>query len=103
MEKIGVGLEKISLSALIISLGILVDNSIVITEGFLKRLATLKNKTQKAMNAISFSVTNEFFYSEIDRFTRREADTMTACSRNPDFKEAVYAFLEKRPAEFNKK
>lgn len=49
------------------------------------------------------AVINEFFYNEIDRFTQREADTMTACSRNPDFKEAVYAFLEKRPAEFNKK
>ena len=79
MSKIGVGLEKISLSALIISLGILVDNSIVISEGFLKRLAALKNKTQKAMRAISFSVTNEFFYPLL------VSTTITVCAFLPIF------------------
>ncbi len=62
MQKIGVGLEKISLSALIISLGILVDNSIVISEGVLKRFAGLKNVTNKVKNAVSYSAVSEFFY-----------------------------------------
>ena len=47
MEKFGIGLEKISLSALIISLGILVDNSIVISEGYLKSMTDLTNLLKK--------------------------------------------------------
>lgn len=43
MEKLNIGLDKISLSALIISLGILVDNSIVIAEGFLQELKENEN------------------------------------------------------------
>ncbi len=38
MGNLKIGLDKISLSALIISLGILVDNSIVISEGILKKI-----------------------------------------------------------------
>lgn len=57
MEKCGIGLDKISLSALIISLGILVDNSIVVAEGVLGQIKTesqngvdnLKNLTQIAI------------------------------------------------------
>jgi len=41
MEKAGLGLDKISLSALIISLGILVDNSIVVAQG---AISAVKNK-----------------------------------------------------------
>ncbi len=77
MSKIGVGLEKISLSALIISLGILVDNSIVISEGILKRLCNLKNATAKTMNALSYSVVSEFFYPLL------VSTTITVCAFLP--------------------
>lgn len=50
MEKTGLGLDKISLSALIISLGILVDNSIVITEGCIEKLKNVSYK--ESLNAI---------------------------------------------------
>ena len=46
MEKTGLGLDKISLSALIISLGILVDNSIVVTEGCLKEIKNVANSNE---------------------------------------------------------
>lgn len=61
MEKSGLGLDKISLSALIISLGILVDNSIVIAEGAINEL---KNKssdiTAKEKEEILASVAGKF-------------------------------------------
>ncbi len=79
MAKIGVGLEKVSLSALIISLGILVDNSIVISEGYLKRLQSLKTKSKRLMNAISYSVVNEFFYPLL------VSTTITVCAFLPIF------------------
>jgi len=48
MEKTGLGLDKISLSALIISLGILVDNSIVVAEGVLGEIKDgIKNSVNK--------------------------------------------------------
>lgn len=77
MSKIGVGLEKISLSALIISLGILVDNSIVISEGMLKRLSKLKSATPKTLEALSYSSTNEFFYPLL------VSTTITVCAFSP--------------------
>ncbi len=77
MSKIGVGLEKVSLSALIISLGILVDNSIVISEGYLKRLQGLKEANKRLMNAISYSVVNEFFYPLL------VSTTVTVCAFLP--------------------
>lgn len=49
MEKTGLGLDKISLSALIISLGILVDNSIVVAEGI---LGQIKDSIQNGVNKV---------------------------------------------------
>ena len=46
MEKSGLGLDKISLSALIISLGILVDNSIVVAEGALQNIKNAVSKDE---------------------------------------------------------
>ncbi len=47
MEKAGLGLDKISLSALIISLGILVDNSIVVAEGTIQNIKSAAQNTSK--------------------------------------------------------
>lgn len=55
MEKLGIGLDKISLSALIISLGILVDNSIVVAEGSIQRI----KEGQKPEEAV-IAVANKF-------------------------------------------
>ena len=55
MEKFGLGLDKISLSALIISLGILVDNSIVIAEGCIE---SIKTKSCTTFNEIQKIVTD---------------------------------------------
>ncbi len=49
MGNLKIGLDKISLSALIISLGILVDNSIVISEGILKKI---KQKTKNLEKSV---------------------------------------------------
>ena len=48
MGNLNIGLDKISLSALIISLGILVDNSIVISEGILRKIKTTSQDIQSA-------------------------------------------------------
>lgn len=45
MGMLNIGLDKISLSALIIALGILVDNSIVISEGILKKIKSQDTST----------------------------------------------------------
>lgn len=60
MNKFGIGLEKISLSALIISLGILVDNSIVISEGYLKETEKRINLNLKEKEEIIKSVCKKF-------------------------------------------
>lgn len=48
MGNLHIGLDKISLSALIISLGILVDNSIVISEGILRKIKAGVNNLEEA-------------------------------------------------------
>ncbi|MCI8285075.1 MAG: enoyl-CoA hydratase/isomerase family protein [Firmicutes bacterium] len=60
---------------------------------------------QRPLFAISRQkdIVNEFFLNDIRRFTQAEVASMMESSRHPDFKEAVYAFLEKRSPEFNKK
>jgi len=42
----------------------------------------------------------EFFYSNMDVYTKREAECMVECSHTADFEEAVNAFLEKRSPQF---
>lgn len=49
------------------------------------------------------AVLNEFFYEDIDKNTEKEMKYMVACSYTADFKEAVYAFIEKREPVFQGK
>lgn len=44
----------------------------------------------------------QYFYGEMEAFSKDEAKEMAAASRQPDFTEAVNAFLEKRAPEYNK-
>jgi len=53
MEKLGVSLERISLGALIIALGMLVDNAIVITEGMLVAIQRGVNRMKAAKDIVS--------------------------------------------------
>jgi multidrug efflux pump subunit AcrB len=53
MQPWGVALERISLGALIISLGMLVDNAIVIVDGFLVRAARGEKPEQAAQDVVS--------------------------------------------------
>lgn len=49
------------------------------------------------------SLLNQFFYSDLDEYTKQEAIFMVECSRTADFAEAVDAFLEKRSPVFTGK
>ncbi|RLB75111.1 MAG: AcrB/AcrD/AcrF family protein, partial [Deltaproteobacteria bacterium] len=53
MEMSGISLERISLGALIIALGMLVDNAIVVTEGMLIRIQAGMNRIKAAGEVIS--------------------------------------------------
>ncbi len=44
----------------------------------------------------------QYFYGEMEAFSKDEAREMAAASRQPDFTEAVNAFLEKRAPKYNK-
>jgi 2-(1,2-epoxy-1,2-dihydrophenyl)acetyl-CoA isomerase len=46
---------------------------------------------------------NRFFYTDIEEYLPLEGQAMMECSHTDDFKEAVYAFLEKRPPVFTGK
>lgn len=48
MDLMGINLQKVSLGALILALGMLVDNAIVVTEGILIRIQTGMNRFQAA-------------------------------------------------------
>ena len=52
MAVLGINLERISLGALIIALGMLVDNAIVVTEGMLVRIRTGLNRLQAAREVV---------------------------------------------------
>lgn len=58
MKALNIGLDKISLSALIISLGILVDNSIVIAEGCLKNGVFEKEKIKECVISTAYKFQN---------------------------------------------
>lgn len=53
MEMVGISLERISLGALIIALGMLVDNAIVVTEGMLIRIQAGENRIKAAGQVVS--------------------------------------------------
>ncbi len=56
MEMMGIELQRISLGALIIALGMLVDNAIVITEGMLIRIEQGENRIQAAKNVVNQNI-----------------------------------------------
>lgn len=61
MEKTGLELDKISLSALIISLGILIDNSIVVAEGTIQNIKNLKKGgSNKAIQNVIIRTAQKF-------------------------------------------
>lgn len=68
------------------------------TYAFANKLA---NKSATAI-AAQKALLAKYFYHMLDEYTVDESNTMADCSRQPDFTEAVYAFLEKRPAVYNK-
>ncbi len=53
MEMVGISLERISLGALIIALGMLVDNAIVVTEGMLIRIQAGEDRLKAAGQVVS--------------------------------------------------
>ena len=48
-------------------------------------------------------VFSKIYYKELQEYTEIECQNLEDCSRHPDFKEAVFAFCEKRRPEFGKK
>jgi 2-(1,2-epoxy-1,2-dihydrophenyl)acetyl-CoA isomerase len=62
----------------------------------------LANKSTDAI-AGQKRLINKYFYGDMENFCQDEAAEMQACSRLPDFAEAVNAFLEKRVPVYNKK
>lgn len=68
-----------------------------VTYDFAEKLAGMSSKAiarQKELLA-------RYFYGDLDAFYQDEAQTMAAASREPDFREAVFAFLEKREPRYN--
>ncbi|MCW8885963.1 MAG: efflux RND transporter permease subunit, partial [Motiliproteus sp.] len=56
MKNEGVALERISLGALVIALGMLVDNAIVVTEGILIRLQSGEDRLQAAKKVVAQTI-----------------------------------------------
>ena len=46
---------------------------------------------------------NKKLYADLSDWMEEERESMSACSRTEDFKEAVYAFLDKREPRFRGK
>lgn len=71
----------------------------------------LADETQKLVNELLNKPTkviekqkkllNNYFYKELETFTREEAINLHLSSQDKDFTEGVSAFLEKRQADFN--
>lgn len=64
--------------------------------------AKLASKSDDA-HAAQKRVVNRFFYDRMPDYFATEALEIAWCSRQPDFTEAVNAFLERRAPEYNKK
>lgn len=47
-------------------------------------------------------ILSRYFFGDLEEYYKDEARTMAAASREPDFKEAVFAFIEKREPKYNK-
>lgn len=45
---------------------------------------------------------SEIYYTELQKYTELECSSLELCSRHPDFREAVFAFCDKRPPVFGK-
>ena len=60
----------------------------------------LANKSTAAI-AEQKAISNRYFFQDLDAYFQDEAAAMAALSRKPDFKAAVYAFLEKKKPVFN--
>lgn len=74
------------------------ENLSKLTYDFAQKLTQLPLKAVAKQKEII----NKYFYPDLDEYSIDEKKVMAECSRNNDFKEAVYAFLEKRHPEFNK-
>ena len=68
-------------------------------EETLKLANTLAAKPTKAIS-LQKKLINEFFYSNLSEFNKKEAEYMVQSSLTEDHKEAINAFLEKRKPEF---
>ena len=70
-----------------------------VTYAFAEKLAA---KSACAIAAQKRIVNKYFYGEELEQYYLDEQKEMVAASRKPDFKEATYAFLEKRKPVFNK-
>ena len=77
----------------------------LLSQGSLEDAAYGFAETLAAMPAAAIAKQKEmlakYFYSGLDDYFVDEKQAMAECSRGPDFKEAVYAFLDKRTPSFN--
>ena len=62
---------------------------------------TLSNMPSKAI-ARQKKLLADYFYKDLEQYYQDEAGSMAASAREPDFAEAVYAFLERRAPQYNK-
>ncbi|MDR1132486.1 MAG: enoyl-CoA hydratase/isomerase family protein [Oscillospiraceae bacterium] len=72
------------------------DNLAATAYAFAKQLAVKPLVALRHQKALL----NEFFYGDLESYTEKEVAYMVDCSHSADFAEAVYAFIEKRPAGF---
>lgn len=63
--------------------------------------AKLASKSTDA-HAAQKRVIRQFFYNRLEDYYAKEVLEIAWCARQPDFAEAVNAFLERRPPVYNK-